>query len=435
MEHKPIYPEIRPENVALPKGQTLSSWLNSRIARHETRELDWDALKFQADFDPKYRRAQMRYIGTGGTGVATDDNAVPAEHFTFSTMVLPAGGESPLPLPTRAGGGVFLVPRHKPPLLTSDQEGNVLNQPQGARPVLGAARRLSRAGERGHRGSADVRDHRQQQAGDADLSAGSSGCQDQALEKWRRGIGLHMNSADKDAVEERLTTGILGQWYAVGKSVQVKRDKPHAVKALGRNLVLWRDTSGKLHCLEDYCPHRGARLSGGEVNADNISCRYHGVTLNGAGTIVRVPAMPGCALEGRKAVDSYAVIETNDGIFVYFPSKERPQPCELKLPAEFSDPAWSSILCMGRWECSYRFVYDNFADPMHACYLHADSFTLAYGAKQDVMKVEQRNDGFYIARVQQQDVNLDWTDVVLDGAQVYCRLDIPYPDAAGPGGP
>src|SRR5262245_58862897 len=114
---------------------------------------------------------------------------------------------------------------------------------------------------------------------------------------------MRMSSVDKDQLEERLTTGILGQWYAVAKSVQVKRDKPQAVTALGRHLVLWRDTAGKLHCLEDYCPHRGARLSRGEVNADNISCRYHGVTLDGSGTIVRVPAMPGCPLEGRKAVD------------------------------------------------------------------------------------------------------------------------------------
>ena len=139
-----------------------------------------------------------------------------------------------------------------------------------------------------------------------------------------------MTGVDKDQVEERLTTGILGQWYVVAKSAQVKRDKPHAVKALGRNLVLWRDTGGRLHCLEDYCPHRGARLSRGEVNQDNISCRYHGVTLDGTGTIVRVPAMPGCALEGRKAVDSYSVIEANDGIFVYFPSKERREPPALE---------------------------------------------------------------------------------------------------------
>ena len=64
-----------------------------------------------------------------------------------------------------------------------------------------------------------------------------------------------------------------------------------------------------------------------------------------------------------------------------------------------------------------------------------NSFTLAFGAKQDVMQIEKRDDGFYIASVEQKDVNLDWTHVVVDGTQVYCRLDIPYPAAAGPGGP
>ena len=75
--------------------RTLADWIETRIARYETRRYDWNALKFQADFDPKYRRAQMRYLGTGGTGVADDANAVPSEHFTFSTMVLPPGCEGP----------------------------------------------------------------------------------------------------------------------------------------------------------------------------------------------------------------------------------------------------------------------------------------------------------------------------------------------------
>ncbi len=74
----------------------LAELLESRVARFSSRKYDWDALKFQADFDPKYRRAQMRYVGTGGTGVKADTNVVPAEHFTFSTMILPAGAEGPL---------------------------------------------------------------------------------------------------------------------------------------------------------------------------------------------------------------------------------------------------------------------------------------------------------------------------------------------------
>lgn len=76
-------------------GQSFAAWLESRVARKSTRRYDWDALKFQADFDPKYRRAQMRYVGTGGTGVASDGNTVPAAHFTFSTMVIPAGNIGP----------------------------------------------------------------------------------------------------------------------------------------------------------------------------------------------------------------------------------------------------------------------------------------------------------------------------------------------------
>ena len=78
-----------------PEGASFNEWMETRVARYSTRKYDWDALKFQADFDPKYRRAQMRYIGTGATGVASDVNTVPSEHFTFSTMVIPAGGVGP----------------------------------------------------------------------------------------------------------------------------------------------------------------------------------------------------------------------------------------------------------------------------------------------------------------------------------------------------
>jgi hypothetical protein len=53
-----------------PDGTSFQDWMASRCATHRTRRYDWNALKFQADFDPKYRRAQMRYLGTGGTGVA-----------------------------------------------------------------------------------------------------------------------------------------------------------------------------------------------------------------------------------------------------------------------------------------------------------------------------------------------------------------------------
>lgn len=84
-----------PESLRQPEGTNLEQWMNTRVARFATRRYDWDALKFQTQVDPRYHRAQMRYLGTGGTGVDSDSNTVENEHFTFSTMVIPAGHIGP----------------------------------------------------------------------------------------------------------------------------------------------------------------------------------------------------------------------------------------------------------------------------------------------------------------------------------------------------
>jgi quercetin dioxygenase-like cupin family protein len=107
------FPSIEPDDVVIPAGKSLGEWVESCVARRTSRTLDWDALKFQADFDPKYRRAQMRYIGTGATGVDADENVVPAGSFTFSTMVLPAGCEGPLHIHRDAEEVFFILKGHQ----------------------------------------------------------------------------------------------------------------------------------------------------------------------------------------------------------------------------------------------------------------------------------------------------------------------------------
>lgn len=114
-------PESAP-SWARPDGASFEDWMTSRVARYETRRYDWNALKFQADYDPKFRRAQMRYLGTGGTGVAADNNTVPSEHFTFSTMVIPAGHEGPPHIHTDVEE-VFFVMRGKLKLVLTTPEG------------------------------------------------------------------------------------------------------------------------------------------------------------------------------------------------------------------------------------------------------------------------------------------------------------------------
>lgn len=117
-----------------PTGMKLSDWMASRIATRATRRYDWDALKFQADQDPKYRRAQMRYVGTGATGVASDANTVQAEHFTFSTMILPAGAEGPLHIHTDAEE-VFFVLRGRVKLI-AELNGETWEMEAGERDLI-----------------------------------------------------------------------------------------------------------------------------------------------------------------------------------------------------------------------------------------------------------------------------------------------------------
>ena len=244
-----------------------------------------------------------------------------------------------------------------------------------------------------------------------------------------------MSVIDKKAlIEDRVNKGLLGQWYPVAKSVEIKQTKPYGARLLGEKIVLWRDQSGTIRCIEDFCPHRGAPLSYGEIHEGNIGCRYHGVIVDGEGVVKRVPAMPECALEGRKALKSFEVTESNDAVFVYMPSVEQPDAPELALPVELKSDEWTGFLCTSVWETNYRYALDNLADPMHGCYLHSESFTLAFGSKQDLMQLDKTDNGFRISRVGQVGENFDWTEFEVHPGNMFCFLDIPYPAAAGPGG-
>lgn len=244
-----------------------------------------------------------------------------------------------------------------------------------------------------------------------------------------------MITSKVEAVENRLNRGMLGYWYVLAKSCDVKHGIPTPAKALGRDLVLWRGDDGKVRCIEDYCPHRGARLGLGRQAGNTLACRYHGIVMDGEGTIVDVPGMKQCALEGRRAIDSYEVREASDAIFVYFPSEAAPRAPDLVLPQEISSDGWSYFLCTAPWKTSYRNILENIADPMHGIFLHGDTFTLSRGVTQDAVAVEPTSTGFIVKRIGQQEVNFDWVQLTLDGPIFYTRVLIPYPPAAGPGGP
>jgi phenylpropionate dioxygenase-like ring-hydroxylating dioxygenase large terminal subunit len=231
--------------------------------------------------------------------------------------------------------------------------------------------------------------------------------------------------------EEILKTGLLNQWYLVCRSVDLK-DRPLGITRLGRDVVLWRDDAGKVWAVEDICPHRRAPLSKGRVMPEGLACSYHGLTVDGGGVVVAVPPVEHCPLVGRKMVDAFPAREAAGAIWLYFSDGLSSELPELDLPEQLTGQEWSSFIYAEEWSCHFQLPLDNRLDPMHAIYLHDDSFTLSKGVKQSKIEIYDTEWGFFIQRDNQRGVNIDRTEVVHKrGNNYWVFTSIPYPKAAG----
>jgi phenylpropionate dioxygenase-like ring-hydroxylating dioxygenase large terminal subunit len=237
----------------------------------------------------------------------------------------------------------------------------------------------------------------------------------------------------ESTTQQILKTGLRNLWYVAAASRDVT-DKPHEATLLGEKLVLWRDSAGKVHAVENRCPHRGIKLSIGAVDGDNIRCAYHGIQVDGNGTVTDVPAYPACAYNGKKMVRDYPAFEHYQGIWVYMGDELHPEPPPLELPPELTDAEWSGVLHTDTWPGHYQYIYDNIADPMHGSYLHGTTVMQGQGLKTDTLGLKDTGHGFEVFREGQLGVSFDWMEFI-DGASCkYMRIKIPFAKAAGPGG-
>jgi phenylpropionate dioxygenase-like ring-hydroxylating dioxygenase large terminal subunit len=233
------------------------------------------------------------------------------------------------------------------------------------------------------------------------------------------------------SAEDMLRTGLLNQWYLVCRSSEVGT-KPIRLKRLNRDIALWRDASGKAHAVEDFCPHRGARLSAGHVVEGGLACAYHGLTVDGDGVVLAVPPVHTCPLVGQKAIASYPVREACGAVFLYFSNGAGGEVPEMQLPEELTSPEWSGFLHAAEWDCNWMLPLENRLDPMHAPFLHAQSFTLAFGVRQSLIQLHETPSGFVVERDNQRGVNIDRTEVrYKPGSNYWIATEIPYPKCVG----
>ena len=87
-------------------------------------------------------------------------------------------------------------------------------------------------------------------------------------------------------------------WYVIAWDHEVPTEQPNGKiftrTVLGEPIVVYRTASAagaKLVALADRCCHRGAPLSKGRLEGDNLRCGYHGLLFNPAGQCIEVPGM------------------------------------------------------------------------------------------------------------------------------------------------
>lgn len=176
-------------------------------------------------------------------------------------------------------------------------------------------------------------------------------------------------------------TGLRNYWNPVLRAGQVGK-KPKAIRLLGEDIVLYRD-GGKLHALEDRCPHRGVRLSAGACEypgSGTISCPYHGWTFDGATGQLVAALMdgPDSPIVRKVQVKSYPVAEHMGLVWVFVGDME-PVALLEDMPAFLSDAkGFFAIAQHVDYKGNWRWLVDNWPHDHHGPYLHRSSPELMF---------------------------------------------------------
>ena len=167
-------------------------------------------------------------------------------------------------------------------------------------------------------------------------------------------------------------------WHPVGLAADAGA-RPRMVRALGEDLILFRDGRGRAGLVYPRCAHRGTSLYYGKIEEGGIRCCYHGWLYDVEGHCLEQPCEEGGGPRRDKVRQPWYPLEERYGLlFAYLgPPQKKPllpryDSLEELAPGEFIEADDSSIGSGGAQvvPCNWLQHWENVVDPFHVPILH-----------------------------------------------------------------
>ena len=144
---------------------------------------------------------------------------------------------------------------------------------------------------------------------------------------------------------------------------------PIRLKLLGEDLIVFRDTLGRVGILDQFCRHRRASLFFARNEECGLRCSYHGWKFDIEGQIVDIPSEPDHASwKNKPRIKAYPATEAGGIVWAYMgPPDQKPPPPEY----EYCLHDEAHRFATRRWEdCNWLQGLEGGIDPVHVPFLH-----------------------------------------------------------------
>ncbi len=151
---------------------------------------------------------------------------------------------------------------------------------------------------------------------------------------------------------------------------------PLKVRLLGEDMVVFRDSNGRLGVLDEKCPHRRASLVFGRNEDCGLRCLYHGWKFDVDGNAVDMSSEPVDAkLRGTMKTRAYPVQEAGGFVWVWMGDPEAPAPFDTPTWAPTAETRISIVKMHGA--CNWAQVLEGSIDSAHSSSLHSSNMPTA----------------------------------------------------------